>query len=114
MRRSMTPSAPTTPILRHASAGDMCWVCMRPLIWCVCERGLDPRGWRERAACRSGHDPELWFPVGPAAAAQTAAAKAVCRDCPVWAACLAEALSERSAYGIFGGLTAEERRALLR
>ena len=39
-------------------------------------------------------------------AAQVAAAKAVCRGCPVRQRCLAEAL-ERIPYGIAGGLTAE-------
>jgi hypothetical protein len=46
-------------------------------------------------------------------ARQVAAAKAVCAGCPVRAQCLAEAVA-RIPYGIAGGMTAEERRALPR
>ena len=47
--------------------------------------------WRERAACRSGVDPDLFFPVaesGAARNAQVRAAKAVCARCPVRSDCL--------------------------
>ena len=77
--------------------------------------------WQVHAACR-GVDPELFFPetptgsrdpssevAEPLVAAQVAAAKAVCRRCPVRVRCLAEAL-ERLPHGIAGGLTAGERR----
>ena len=73
------------------------------------------RDWRSRAACL-GVDPELFFPVaeaGPVLDAQVAAAKAVCRRCPVVAECLAEARA-RIPYGVAGGLTEDERRALAR
>lgn len=69
--------------------------------------------WRDRAACL-GLDPELFFPVsdvGPGAV-QTAAAKAVCARCPVRAECLADALDAGNDYGVWGGLTEDERRAL--
>ena len=71
--------------------------------------------WRSVAGCL-GVDPELFFPVaetGPAHDAQVAAAKAVCARCPVVAECLAEALA-RIPYGVAGGLTEDERRALRR
>lgn len=70
-------------------------------------------GWRARAACVDV-DAELFFPVGesgPAVEAQVRAAKSVCVRCPVIAECLADALVG-SAYGIAGGLTAEERRGV--
>ncbi len=73
------------------------------------------RDWRRAAACL-GTDPELFYPAaesGPVHDAQVAAAKAVCRRCPVVASCLAEALA-RIPYGIAGGLTEDERRALRR
>ena len=44
------------------------------------------RDWRERAACRAGVDPDLFFPAaesGAARDAQVRAAKAVCARCPV-------------------------------
>ena len=43
--------------------------------------------WATRAAC-TAHDPELFYPDGPSARAQIAAAKAVCGGCPVRAECL--------------------------
>ena len=84
--------------------------------------------WQASAACRAV-DPELFFPEttdaqlngardeerDEAAASeslvgrQVAAAKAVCRGCPVRERCLVEAL-ERLPYGIAGGLTEQERR----
>jgi hypothetical protein len=74
------------------------------------------RQWRERAACRSGVDPDLFFPVaesGAARNAQVRAAKAVCARCPVRSECLDEALV-RIPYGIAGGLTERERQRLRR
>jgi len=72
------------------------------------------RDWRERAACRTGVDPDLFFPAAESGAtrnAQVRAAKAVCARCPVRAQCLTEALA-RIPYGICGGLTEHERRRL--
>jgi WhiB family redox-sensing transcriptional regulator len=69
-------------------------------------------GWMPRGACR-GEDPELFFPVtaaGPALA-QVFAAKAVCFQCAVRAACLSYALATGQA-GIWGGTTQEERHAM--
>jgi hypothetical protein len=73
------------------------------------------REWRDLAHCR-GVDPELFFPVaesGPSHDAQVAVAKAVCASCPVRESCLADALSGLP-HGIAGGLTAAERRNLIR
>lgn len=41
-------------------------------------------------------------------------AKTICRSCPVRTQCLAEALDNRVEWGVWGGLTERERRALLR
>ena len=74
------------------------------------------REWRERAACRGGVDPDLFFPAaesGAARRAQVRAAKAVCARCPVRSECLEEALI-RIPYGIAGGLTERERQRLRR
>ncbi|PXY25939.1 transcription factor WhiB [Prauserella sp. PE36] len=76
---------------------------------------MDIFEWSERAACRD-EDPELFFPVsdmGPGAQ-QTAQAKAICARCPVRAECLRYALESGLDYGIFGGTTERERRALVR
>jgi len=66
--------------------------------------------WRLRAACQS-IDPELFFPVSPAGRSleQVAKAKAVCGRCLVRRHCLAYALQSRQKYGIWGGLTEDER-----
>ena len=40
-------------------------------------------------------------------------AKLVCRSCPVVARCLADALDSRTDFGVWGGMTQRERRALL-
>ncbi|KHL15152.1 UNVERIFIED_CONTAM: hypothetical protein LK11_22990 [Mumia flava] len=41
-------------------------------------------------------------------------AKQVCRGCPVRSECLAEALDNDIEWGVWGGMTERERRALLR
>jgi WhiB family redox-sensing transcriptional regulator len=76
---------------------------------------LDEGGWRGHAACR-GADPELFFPIGSAGPAlkQIAAAKAICARCPVRKACLRFALGTGQNYGIWGGLTEDDRRVLRR
>jgi WhiB family redox-sensing transcriptional regulator len=65
--------------------------------------------WRARAACK-GADPEELFARG---AAQNRA-KWVCRGCPVRTECLADALDNGIEFGMWGGMTDRERRALLR
>ncbi|KID30940.1 WhiB family transcriptional regulator [Prauserella rugosa] len=72
-------------------------------------------GWVDDAACRD-EDPELFFPVsamGPGAQ-QAEQAKAVCARCPVREQCLSYALESGLDFGVFGGLTQEERRELAR
>jgi WhiB family redox-sensing transcriptional regulator len=69
--------------------------------------------WRHRAACVD-EDPELFFPVGEDGPAirQTNKAKTVCRDCSVRAECLRWALDHGEDYGVWGGISADERRML--
>jgi WhiB family redox-sensing transcriptional regulator len=73
--------------------------------------------WRHRARCRDV-EPETFFPIGTTgpAEAQTQAAKAICALCPVQAECLEWALGAGSSseFGIWGGLTEEERRSMRR
>jgi WhiB family redox-sensing transcriptional regulator len=42
-----------------------------------------------------------------------AKAKAICADCPVIAQCRAHALQVHEPYGVWGGLTEDERSRLL-
>lgn len=65
--------------------------------------------WRTRGLCVE-RDPDLLFVVG---AAQREAAK-LCRGCPVKRLCLAEALDQDIEYGVWGGLTERQRRAMTR
>lgn len=65
--------------------------------------------WTTSAACR-GMDPDELFVQG---AAQNRA-KTVCAGCPVRTECLADALDNRVEFGVWGGMTERERRALLR
>ena len=65
--------------------------------------------WTSQAACR-GTDPDSLFVQG---AAQNRA-KAICMGCPVRTECLADALDNRVEFGVWGGMTERERRALLR
>ena len=65
--------------------------------------------WSKDAACRNS-DPEQLFADSPG----QRRAKAVCTGCPVRIACLAEALDEGIEFGVWGGHTERERRALLR
>lgn len=65
--------------------------------------------WTADAACR-GSDPDTLFVQG---AAQNRA-KAVCLGCVVRTECLADALDNRVEFGVWGGMTERERRALLR
>ena len=55
-------------------------------------------------------DPDALFVQGKA----QRAAKVMCKGCPVMAECLADALDNRTEFGVWGGMTERERRALLR
>jgi WhiB family redox-sensing transcriptional regulator len=68
-----------------------------------------PAEWAAGAACRTS-DPDALFVQG---AAQNRA-KLVCMGCPVRTECLADALDNRVEFGVWGGMTERERRALLR
>ncbi len=65
--------------------------------------------WVGSALCANDH-PDALFVQG---AAQRQA-RMRCMGCPVRLLCLAEALQWRSDFGVWGGLTERERRALLR
>jgi WhiB family transcriptional regulator, redox-sensing transcriptional regulator len=77
---------------------------------------LDVRtNWQSAAACHSC-DPDLFFPVSSSGPAVEQAAKAIqiCARCPVRRQCLAFALRTRQPYGVWGGLTEQERYLVLR
>jgi WhiB family redox-sensing transcriptional regulator len=67
------------------------------------------RNWRAAARCRTT-DAEGLFVTG----ARQREAREFCRACPVRTECLAHALDQRIEFGVWGGTTERERRALLR
>jgi WhiB family redox-sensing transcriptional regulator len=71
--------------------------------------------WQLQGACRT-LDPSLFFHPegerGPRRAQREAAAKSVCRTCPVLLACRAHAVAVREPYGVWGGLAQHEREDL--
>jgi WhiB family redox-sensing transcriptional regulator len=78
----------------------------------------EPRtGWRVAAACKGFHA-SIFFPPDGAEGKQErqrreAMAKEVCALCPVCAQCREYALRVREPYGVWGGLSESDRRALL-
>ena len=67
--------------------------------------------WSAGANCGFGKaSPDALFVEGSA----QRAARAICHDCPVRLECLADALDSRMDFGVWGGMTERERRALLR
>jgi WhiB family redox-sensing transcriptional regulator len=73
--------------------------------------------WQLEGSCRDA-DPTLFFHPegerGPARRTRDAAAKAVCATCPVRRQCREHALAVREPYGVWGGLTEDEREAMHR
>ncbi len=65
--------------------------------------------WTSQALCRS-IDPDELFVRG---AAQRKAAN-ICRHCPVMMECAADALDNKVEFGVWGGMTERQRRALLK
>jgi WhiB family redox-sensing transcriptional regulator len=66
------------------------------------------RDWRDEALCAQT-DYDAFF---PAKGASLKGAKRVCGRCPVRAACLDYALTNDERFGIWGGLSPSQRRAL--
>jgi WhiB family transcriptional regulator, redox-sensing transcriptional regulator len=67
------------------------------------------KGWAQHGTCVEA-EPDALFVRG---AAQQAAKK-VCVGCPVIVECLADSLDNRTEFGVWGGMTERQRRALLR
>ena len=78
---------------------------------------FDSETWMVAAACL-GHNQLFFAPDESESRSQRAyresRAKAVCHECVVRTHCLSEALRSDERFGIWGGLTEKERRALRR
>jgi WhiB family transcriptional regulator, redox-sensing transcriptional regulator len=71
-------------------------------------------GWQDEAACRDQDIIMFFGPDGerqPERDLREARSKALCADCPVRVDCLNYALSRPEKYGVWGGLSEEERAA---
>ncbi len=77
---------------------------------------LDQWEWQQHGSCRA-QDTELFFHPegerGPSRSGREAAAKAVCAQCPVMRLCRAHALRVREPYGVWGGLSEQDRLEIL-
>jgi len=72
--------------------------------------------WQMRAACRGIDTANFYHPEnerGPSRVNREQRAKQICAHCPVVENCLRWALAAREPYGVWGGLSVEEREALL-
>lgn len=76
----------------------------------ACPEAPRDESWRDSALCAQT-DPELFFPETGGSAAP---AKLVCAGCPVQAECLDWSLAYDIRFGIWGGLTEEQRRKVRR
>lgn len=64
--------------------------------------------WQEQGLCRQT-DSDAFFPEK---GGSTRDAKRICRDCPVQAECLEEALASDARFGVWGGQSERERRRM--
>ena len=72
--------------------------------------------WQFGGACRDMEPTMFFHPEGERGAARrrrAEAAKAICADCPVLTECREHALRVREPYGVWGGLSEEERLSLV-
>ena len=79
-------------------------------------RNEDLWQWQLQARCRGMDTADFFHPDaerGSSKRRRDAKAKAICADCPVIAQCRAHALQVHEPYGVWGGLTEDERSQLL-
>ncbi len=71
--------------------------------------------WQYEGSCRDIDDTLFFHPEGERGAARRRradAAKAICAGCPVLMECREQALAIREPYGVWGGLSEEDRAAI--
>lgn len=81
----------------------------------IAPRRVSADDWRAYAACRTA-PVDLHFPVGDTGSSllQIEEARRICHRCPVMLLCQDWALTTREEYGVWGGLSENERRNVLR
>ena len=73
--------------------------------------------WQFQGLCRTTN-PDIFFHPegerGPSRRRREARAKAICEQCPVLRECREHALAVHEPYGVWGGMTEEEREEIYR
>lgn len=73
----------------------------------------EPRDWRREAKCRGEAGADFFPPFGGERKRERVVreqrAKAICATCPVITPCLEQAVAGDERFGVWGGLTFEER-----
>ena len=73
--------------------------------------------WQFQGLCRTTN-PDIFFHPegerGPSRRRREARAKAICEQCPVLRECREHALAVHEPYGVWGGMTEEEREEVYR
>ncbi len=72
--------------------------------------------WQHQGACRASGDTLFFHPEGergPRRRGRDAKAVAICQTCPVLIRCRDYALATREPYGVWGGLTEDDRERIL-
>jgi len=77
---------------------------------------VQPPIWQQLAACNRESPAAFYPPIGAEKKherlARERVAKSICAGCSVRSLCLDQAVANDERYGIWGGLTADERRSL--
>ena len=80
-------------------------------------RSTDSWDWQLDGACRRVSPETFFHPEGERGSRRRTrdeTAKAICEVCPVLDRCRAHALAVREPYGVWGGLSEDERRSMKR
>jgi WhiB family redox-sensing transcriptional regulator len=73
----------------------------------------DDVSWQLKGLCRMGdYDPQVWTPDPPKVEAKSREAVRLCHKCPVIEKCREWALSNHEEFGVWGGLTENERAVI--
>jgi WhiB family transcriptional regulator, redox-sensing transcriptional regulator len=77
---------------------------------------MDLWEWQFEGACRDADEALFFHPEGERGAARRlrdARARQICSACPVLRECREQSLQVREPYGVWGGLSEDERGAIL-
>lgn len=77
---------------------------------------MDLWEWQYDGACREVDTAQFFHPEGERGSSRRGrveAAKAICEQCPVIQQCREHALAVREPYGVWGGLSEDERADIL-